>query len=535
MSLARIGQLARLAVGFRHFVRHPVTYQQAITEVKGRLARRHTNFLRVARSLVYDIPSSPYRRLLFWAGCEYGDLQKSVESHGIEMTLERLRDAGVYLTLEEFKSRVPICRRGLTCETQESDFDNPSLMGTRIEGNTSGSRGKSARVAYDWNFIAEEAANELLLYSAHGLVDTPTALWFPAPPGIAGIHNLLMNLKWGRAPEKWFSQVQPRGPDTSLQARLALQFLLWAGRTQGLAVPRTEFVQLSGAEPVVAWMATARGLHGGSIVRTFGSSAVRIARTAIALGTDLSGCTIFSGGEPLTERRRRFIESAGLNVFARYVTTETGLVAASCPQRSTADDMHLYSDRLALIQWDGGRKSSGSAAQPYLFTTLTAHAGKVLFNTELGDFGLLATKRCECLLGELGMDTHMSEVRSCDKVTIEGVTLLASELDAIIGGIVEAAGGAPDSFQFWESPDADGLNKLILAVSPEVPRLDERKLVAAILDGLHGNGPRTALASDFWRQAGTIHVIRARPQFSKGHKLLTRMTPPVANGKPAHV
>jgi len=503
MNTGRVRQLVRLAGGFRRFARTPLTHDQAVAVIRRQMAERETRFIELARRLIYDVPSSPYRRLLLWAGCGPGDLDAGVKARGLETTLEQLRDAGVCLSLDEFKSRAPVCRRGLTFETCETDFDNPFPGGHRLEGATSGSRGKSTRVAYDWEFIAEEAAHELLLYAIHGVLDAPLALWFPVPPGIAGIHNLLMNLKFGRVPEKWFSHTPT--DDMPLEARMALGLIRWQSRA-----PRPEFADLSRADKVVAWLADARARRGPGVVRTYGSSAVRIAQAALESGADIRGSAIFSGGEPLTDHRRQFIESTGAKVFPRYVATESGLVAAACPHRDGADDMHFYKDRLAVIERAGN----------LLYTSLTAHAGKILFNTELGDCAELTTKRCGCLFGELGFDLHMSNVRSNEKLTIEGMTLLTSELHAAISAAIEAVGGRPDSYQFRQTQDDNGLHRLVIAVSPDVQRLDETKFVQAVLDNLRRGRPGSALASDLWRQAATFQVVREQPQLSQGHKML---------------
>jgi len=490
MNLTRFRQLAHLAAGFRRFVRTPLDRDQAVAVIRRQMAERESCFLRNARRLIYDIPSSPFRQLLRWAGCEWGDLEASVKTRGLEKTLEQLREAGVGLTLDEFKARVPICRRGLTLEPGARDFDNPFLGGHRLEGITSGSRGPSTRVAYDWEFIAEESAHELLLYDMHGVLDWPTALWFPVPPGIAGLHNLLMNLKLGRVPAKWFSQTSP--DSMSWEARLALRLI---GR------PCPEFAGLDCADKVVAWLASVRP----GVVRTYGSSAVRIAQAALESGADIHGSVLFAGGEPLTDQRWQLLQRAGVNVFPRYVATETGLIAAACPECATGE-MHFYQDRLALIQHEGN----------WLFTSLTAHAGKILLNVELGDCGEIRRKSCPCLFGELGFDLHLSQVRSNEKLTFEGMTVLVSELYAAM----ETALGGPDLCQVWQTQDERGLNKLVIAVSPAVANFDETKFLEAVWDHLRRSRPGNALAANLWRQAGTLQVVRGQPQWSKGHKML---------------
>lgn len=493
MNSRRLRQLAILASGFRAFARAPLTRQQALDIIRCQMAEREARFLQNARRRIYDNPASPYRQLLLWAGCSPSDLETSVRQQGLERTLERLRDAGVYLSLDEFKARTPICRRGLTIETRESDFDNPFLGAHRFEGRSSGSRGLPTRVAYDWEFITEESAHELLLYEMYGVVDRPTALWFPVPPGIAGLHNLLMNLKMGRRPAKWFSQTPT--DSMSWEARLAIWFI---------GKPRPEFTDLAHADKVVAWLAKVRP----GVVRTYSSCAVRIAQAAWDTGTDIHGSVLFAGGEPLTDLRRGLIRSAGLKVFPRYVATETGLVAAACPE-SEAGEMHVYKDRLAVIPHDGN----------LLFTSLTAHAGKILLNVELGDCGELTKKQCSCLFGELGFDLHLGNVRSNEKLTIEGMTVLVSDLQTSIDAVV----GKPDCCQLWQIPNERGLNQLVVAIHPDASPLDETKFIEAVLMHLQRSRPSHALAAELWRQAGTLRVVREPPRLSNGCKL-----PPLA-------
>src|SRR3972149_10524573 len=177
MQITRIKQLARIAWGLGNFLKSPMTLEQAKSDIRKRMDNRVSNFLTLAKKLIYENQYSPYRKLLLWVGCEYKDLEESVRHLGIENTLEKLRDEGVYLSLEEFKGKIPICRNGLTFETIQTDFDNPFLMGKSIQGSTSGSRSTGTRVMYDWNFLAEESANELMLFETHGISNAPLVLW----------------------------------------------------------------------------------------------------------------------------------------------------------------------------------------------------------------------------------------------------------------------------------------------------------------------------------------------------------------------
>ncbi|MBE0425201.1 MAG: hypothetical protein IBX72_00955 [Nitrospirae bacterium] len=520
MQISRIRQLALITWGFHNYLRRPLTLEHAIDDVRHRMDNREKNFLSIAKNIIYGNKYSPYRKLLLWAGCDYGDLEDSVRHEGIEKTLEKLRDEGVYLTLEEFKSKIPVCRNGLTFETTEPDFDNPFLMGKSIQASTSGSRSKGTRVMYDWDFIAEEAASELILYETHGLTALPLALWLPGLPAISGIHNLLMNIKFRRPPEKWFSHLGSGMIRPSLRNRFAMQYISWVCRMFGLSAPPIELAGIGDAVKVAEWMEKAKRSKGKCVVRTYTSSAVRVVQAAIDRGIDIGGNVIFTGGEPLTERRLGFMESAGVNAFPRYVATESGLIGASCANRTPPDEMHVYLDRLAVIQMQRRTNIGEHNINSFLFTSLLSTTGKVLLNTEIGDFGRLEVKPCSCLFGELGMNVHISEVRSYDKLTGEGMTLLGSDLDDIIAGLIEDAGGCPDDYQFWEKQDDKGLCNLIIAVSPEVRNLNENNFKNVLLDKLRGRSSGAGITSELWKQADTLQVVRAYPEMSKGFKKL---------------
>ena len=53
---------------------------------------------------MFGNPRSPYLPLLRQAGCDYGDLARAVRRHGVEAELRRLKDAGVWVSLDEFES-----------------------------------------------------------------------------------------------------------------------------------------------------------------------------------------------------------------------------------------------------------------------------------------------------------------------------------------------------------------------------------------------------------------------------------------------
>jgi hypothetical protein len=512
-SVGRALRLARLGLGLRGYLGSPLDREEALGQLRARMSERENNFLRCARKLIYENSSSPYGALLRWAGCEYGDLEEGVRTRGIEGTLAQLSDAGVHVSLGELKQRQPIVRSGLTIEQGQASFGNPLFGDRGIEGKTSGSRSPAGHVRFAWRGFAEEAANELLLYEIHGVARAPLALWLSAPPWLAGMRNVLINAKISRPPSRWFVPVDSKAAGASALDRLATAYVVQACRLFGIAAPYPELVELAHAEKVARWLEDGGRRGEVRVLSTFASPAMRVARAVREHGIDVGRHVVFSSGEPLTARRRRFIESAGLRVLSRYVAAESGLIAADCGNGERPDAMHLYTDRLAVRrEADGG----------LLFTSLSLNAGTILFNTSLGDCGRLERRTCGCLFGQLGMDMWLSDVRSVDKLTGEGGTLLGTELDEIVAARIERAGGGPDDYQFREVFDDRGFARLLIAVSPGI-RINELELVEAILAELRARHPAQAMTADLWSQAGTVEVVRARPEMS-GFKLLPLLT-----------
>ncbi|PWT90868.1 MAG: hypothetical protein C5B54_06355 [Acidobacteria bacterium] len=498
--MIRLRQQLRIGAGFLPYLKYYLTPESAFDQLRRRVENREQRFLDVTKALIYSNKNSPYHQLLHNAGCSLEDLEKSVGTHGLERTLENLRDAGVYVTVDEFKSKIPIRRGKLTILSAPSDFDNTFLMGRSMNALTSGSTARATRVMYDWNFFAEEAANELLLHAIHGVMEMPEAFWYPGFPSISGVHNLLVHLKFRKPPQKWYSHLK-----ASMSSRSFMTALFLSCKLFGLTVPFPETTELQDANRIAVWMSQKRPC----CLKAFASSAVRVVQSAKKNGLDISKSVIFAGGEQLTLNRKEFIESAGVRVYPRYVATETGLVAAACNE-GTSDSMHLYTDRLAAIQ----KKDSDKI----LFTTLSCNTGKVLLNTELGDAGRIRSRPCTCLFGKAGMNTFFEEIQNQDKLTIEGMTVLGSTMDAIVSKLVAEHGGGPDDYQFWESESENGVVKILIAVSPDIPNLNESTFCNEVLSRLRSEGVATNIASEVWKQAESLQLIRSQPKVSPGFK-----------------
>ncbi len=103
----------RYVAGLREFVRTPLGREECRRRIGEQLRGRGEVFLRILERGIYARPRSPYYKLLRHAGSGVGDMAALVRQEGVEAALGKLHEAGVYVTLDEFKGRRGIERPGL--------------------------------------------------------------------------------------------------------------------------------------------------------------------------------------------------------------------------------------------------------------------------------------------------------------------------------------------------------------------------------------------------------------------------------------
>ena len=121
---------ARSQSGMRSFFRDTIDLEDARRIVIDQLERREENFLSMLETKVFGYERSPYRPLFALAGIGFEDVRRELNAHGLETTLQMLREADVYVTFEEFKGRQPIARGGREFPVRWSDFANPHVTPT---------------------------------------------------------------------------------------------------------------------------------------------------------------------------------------------------------------------------------------------------------------------------------------------------------------------------------------------------------------------------------------------------------------------
>ena len=502
---------SRLALGLRGYLRNPLTLEQSQQRIAERLRDREKNFLSLVQKGVYQNPKSPFLKLLEVAGCQFGDIEAGVNQDGIEATLQKLMEAGVYIDWEEFKGRKEVVRGGRHFQFKERDFDTPYLP-VYYQKQSSGSRSPGTRTTFDLTNVLEKSYYEPVMLAAHNARGLPVGLWYPVLPASTGISNMIRYWKVGQPVFRWFSPVDENQAHSSLTHRLAMRYIISGGRLWGARLPWPEYVGYEEAVKVARWMAETKQRYGGCVFCGYVSLAARVCQAAVENGLDIAGSHFFSGGEPLTPAKRRQIEAAGALVTPKYAISEVGRVGCGCADGSTSDDIHLYHDSTALIQRRRKVEPSGIEVDAFVFTPLLPSTPKILLNMESDDYGVMETRKCNCLFGEMGFNTHLHHVRSYAKLTGSGMTIVGTDMVRILEEVLPAKyGGAATDYQLLEEEDSQGRTRLSLIINPRVGEVDEEEVINTVLAELQRVPHPGQLTAGVWAQMKLLRVKRMPP------------------------
>jgi hypothetical protein len=505
----------RYATGLYGFLSETIDLDEAKAVLARELQDREETFLLVLERGIYNNPSSPYRRLLQHAGYEFSAIQTQVREQGLEATLSKLYHDGVYVTLDEFKGRAPIRRPGLEFPVTAFDFDNP-LLTAHYHSRTGGSRGGGTRVAIDFNQLAHEAAGNLVGLHATGLESRPCVLLRASPPSTTGLRVLLLQARAERLPVKWFSPSKAGWNRQGLQGRALMVYTLLIGRLIGRPLARPEHIL--NTKQVVDYLAD--GVRRGTPfqVECGASEWVRICLAAEKLGANISGTAFRGGGEPYTEGKAGVLERVGASGYPSYAMQEAGGLSKACGRPMAPDDMHLMTNRVAMLQLPVSL-DFGLEVQGFFHTSLTTSAPKLMLNVESGDYGVMEERACGCLWQELGFTMHVHTVRSYEKLTSGSVMFMGSMLHRLLEETLpNRFGGSPLDYQLVEEEE-DGVPRVSVIVSSRVGPVSEMEVVETVLDSL-GFADWSRRQADLWRQNNTLRVQRREPYATRAGKIL---------------
>ena len=506
-----VAMSGRLARDLPAYLRHEFTLAETQAHVREQLARRQQRLLAVVDRTIYDRPDSPYWQLLKHAGCERGDFSKLVRAEGVEGALRVLATQGVYVTFDEFKGRRVAVRGSARFTFTDRDFDNPCVPWHYFE-MTGGTRGRSIRVGRTLPYVTENVDFMGPVYAAHDVWNPHLVFWFGSSPTSA-----LMHLKLGHTLDGWFHPVRP----LPLVARAGIQYVRMLARIAGRRIPNPRYLDLQAPEQMVHRIVALRRDGRTVLVNSAVNSAVRVAARATAMGVSLEGVVFHARSEPLTEARQQTIERSGARTIGDYASVELSVLGYSCARRTASDDVHFGTHRYAVIERTRPIFQDGPQIDSLHFTTLSPNHTKIALNVEMGDAGRIEERACGCPLGDLGLTTHISALRSFEKLSTEGTTFARGNLLRILEEILPARfGGSAVDYQLVEEEGPDGTARLVMRIDPAVGPVDEPAVRAAFLDGLTSGGIVETYQARLLDRARVLVVQRRRPIATGAGKVL---------------
>ena len=519
-ALSDLRMYGRFIFGLPGFLRRRITLEEARDAIRKGLAEREDNFLRVVRRGIFENSTSPYLPLLKLAQCELGDIEASVRGKGLEPTLSALREAGVYVSFEEYKGRQPLVCGGEIIPVTPQSFANPLTTKAYATETGGTSSGVASRVNTDVDNLWSTVPHLLLMRHIHRALGFPFGLWRGPLPDPTGVGIILRAVAYGGTPERWFSPVVERDFTPTLNNRLATAYIVQMTRWLGGGCPWPEPVPLDRAIVVARWAEKKAREKGGAMLTMSISLSVRVCVAAYEEGLDLSGVIFLGGGEPVTAAREAAISRTGARLAPVYISSDMGPVGHGCAAPTEVGDQHLLEDCVALIQHPREILDTGVEVNAFYFTSLRSAAATILLNVESDDYGVIEHRSCGCEFEDLGYHRHIVGIRSFGKLTGEGVTLVGSEMTRILEEVLpERFGGSPLDYQLVEEEDENGLGRLVLLISPKVEITSEQQVIERVLEALGTDSDAAGLARVIWKQADTFRVRREAPEWTRRGKL----------------
>jgi hypothetical protein len=461
--LRELKYYSRMCLGLAEWMRFPIE-ADPFDRIRQSIANRETNFLQLIKRGVFENPANPYSELFRWAGCTYQDLALETQRNGLDATLERLRQSGVYLSHDEFKGKVPVRRGANELLVDVGDLANPAVRGV-IEVSSSGSRSKGTVTKRSLEYQVHREAQDRMAWSQYEYDRRAVVTMGTILPGTGGLRRLINFHRWGAPPpDAWFDI----GGSDSGPYLLVTKFLLAELRLLGCKVVLPRMLPHNDFRPVAEFIAARKREGRASLLTGGASKAVRVADAALTAGLDISGSLFITNGEALTDAKRAVIESAGCEAHARYTISELGPIGAGC-RHMQGNCVHVFRDSVAVISRRRTAPLTEVEVESLLFTAVLPCAATILINVEMDDAGELGPAPCDCPLSRMGLTQQINNVFSYGKLTGHGTSLLAGDVTSILETSLPARfGGLPMDYQLVEMEGSGGQTEYQLRVHPRV-------------------------------------------------------------------
>ncbi len=491
-----------------------MTFDQAQAIIRARLQNREANFLKVLKRGVFDYPKSPYLKLFEIAKISYGDVEKLVKQHGLERSLEILRDEGVYFSVEEFKGKMSVKRNGIEFKVCSQDFYMPRRPKNKnfelsFEAELPGAI-TGFGLGYLYNIASVYCVCDLEVlenYFSESVFPVLICHRFPANPGLGVI---LSFIKAGKSLLKWFYFTR-LNLKQDLLAKKGMSLILLMIRIFGNKIQLAKLSDRDKANEILNFIKS--NVNDKLLIATESTFILNLCDLAQKNKIKLDNVSFHWSGEPFTERKKEKIHKQGAKVIATYAFREMGHVARACLEsKEKIDDYHLFADTVALIQ----RKreiAPGCEINVFLWTGLSMDMPNVLINLENGDYGIIEKKPCDCLLTNLGFDMHISKIHSFERFMSEELGFLSFCCEEIVQSYLpERFGGESYDYQFVQETKIDSTDtRIYLYISPSLGGIDE-KLVYLELDKLFKQRKDTRnIVFSFSHNGNIVQIKRLKP------------------------
>ena len=444
------------------------------------MQNRGSNFLAIAKGVLAN-SRHPYSQLFDIAGCTFADLEAGVKRNGLDATLNALLKEGVYLTLDEFRCNTEIVRGGRHIPATMKDWD--ASAGARVmEVQSSGSSsGKSLHTQWGLEHVKFGQLSGQLSMDEFGKPDGLTVVLLPILP-TASIFLCMGGARMGYNVERWFAlDSSGRNLHNSYYKAITAALVVRL-RLAGAKVPFPSYLEQGDFTPVAEFIARRKreGVH--SKITGLVSSITRVAAAAIDLNIDIRGTTAMVVGESLTDFKRELIESAGMEVFSSYATSEFGGIGGPCRQMKMRNCVHVSMPSIALVSRRIDDAWCDEPVESLHITNLLSFAPRTLINVEIGDTGVLEPATCDCEYSKLGYSLQVRDMAAISKLRGQGSSLRSPEIVKLLEeGLARRFGGRPGDYQLGEV-EGRAQTEMVLRISPRAGVKSPEEVLQYFLD-----------------------------------------------------
>ena len=145
-----------------------------------------------------------------------------------------------------------------------------------------------------------------------------------------------------------------------------------------------------------------------------------------------------------------------------------------------------------------------------------------MLNVDTGDYGVLTKRRCGCLLGEIGWDTHLHTIRNHEKLTAGGMHFLGGEILTLVEEVLPSRHGGNATDYQLEEEEEGASTRVRIVVAPGVGAVDEGSVERTVLEFLGSSNAGGRMMARHWREGGVLKVVRREPYHTP-----TGKTPPL--------